>query len=477
MMKLLISLSLCITLFAQDTNSTKKMQNLEEDTLFHAQRESGLSLHDAINRAIELSPKMDAAYESVVQENKKIEEAKAGHLPTIDLSGDTGYEFRQFALDTASPQVNTPITSSSQYKKIDLYLTITENIWAGGSIENAIDEKDATAMASLYNYRDKLESLVVDTATSYFELVYSEIALKISRKNMKSYEKILNIVTIKEKNGAATKGDVNFIKANVDNAKTELVQRQKALSDAKAQYVYLLQTESTSELPYEISVELYREDLNASLSLCDELNAKILAQKSNIKATKFGFLATKGSFQPKIDFSINGETRNEFDVGIGKREKVNALLTFNYNLYKGSKDEATAIRLLSKMREQKYLYQDLKRQLNFEIKVLHRSVSSLSDSLKLTQSEVIAAREVVNSYWIAFQHGTQDLQALQLAQGNLNRAEQDYAKYKKDLIINNFALMRKTGVLLKELALIYNEDIEDFGTPELNLYTTFRDLE
>jgi len=477
MIRLLISLTLCIKLFALDTNTTQEITDLQEDTLFHAQRENGLSLHDALNRAIELSPKIYAAYESVVQSNQKVAEVEAGHLPTVDLSGDTGYEYRQFALDTASPQVNTPITSSSHYKKIDLYLTITENIWSGGSIENSIDEKDAASKASLYDYRDKLEALVVDTASAYFDVVYSEIALKVSLKNMKNYEKILNIVSIKEKNGAATKGDVNFIKANVDNAKTELIQRQKALSDAMAQYVYLLQTEDIIELPFETSMPIYSEDLNSSLMYADEMNAKILRQKSNIQSTKFGFLATKGTFHPKVDFSINGETRNEFDIGLGKREKVNALLTFNYNLYNGSKDEATAIRLLSKMREQKYLYKDLKHKLTFEIKVLHRSVSSLSDSLKLTQSEVLAARKVVKSYWIAFKHGTQDLQALQLAQRNLNRAEQDYAQYKKDLIINNFELMRKTGVLLKELSIIYNEDAEDFEDEELNLYSTFRDLE
>lgn len=477
MIKLLLSFTICINLFALDANTTKEITNLEEDSLFHAARENGLSVHDAINRAIQLSPKINASYESVVQSNQKVKEAEAGHLPVVSISGDTGFEARQFALDENAPSVNTDITTSSNYTKVDLYLTITENIWSGGSVQNAIDEKDALLNAALYSYRDKLETLVVDTTTTYFDVVYSEIALKISLKNMKHYEKILNIVSIKEKNGAATKGDVNFIKANVDNAKTELVQRQKALSDAVAQYMYLLQTQDQSELPYEISIDLYNEDLNASLEHADELNAKVLRQKSNITATKFGFLATKGSFHPKIDLLINGETRNEYDIGLGKREKAAALITFNYNLYNGNKDEATAVRLLSKMREQKYLYQDLKRLLTFEIKVLHRSVSSLSDSLKLTQSEVLAARKVVSSYWIAFQHGTQDLQTLQLAQRNLNRAEQDYARYKKDLIINNFELMRKTGTLLSELSLSYKKDADDFEVEELNLYTTYKDLE
>jgi len=478
MIRLLLSLTLFINLYALDTNTSKEIKYLENDTLFHAQRESGLSVYDAINRALKLNDKLNASYQVVIQDKQKVKEVEAGHLPVVNLSGDLGQETRTFKADDTNPEPagTAPVVKTYQYKKTDLYFTITENLWNGGSIENSVDEKDASLKASMYDYRDKLEEIVVDVTTTYFEVVYSEIALKIALKNMLHYEKILNIVSIKERNGAATKGDVNFIRANVDNAKTELLQRKKTLSDALAQYVYLLQTEKSTDLPYEITTDFYKADLNTSLINADLNNAKILKQKSYIKATKFGFLATRGNFQPKVDFTVNAESRNEFDVGIGQREKINALLTFNYNLYNGGKDEATAIRLLAKMNEQKYLYKDLKRSLVFEITVLNQSVSTLADSLGLTHSEVIAARKVVKSYWLSFQNGTQDLQALQLAQRNLNRAEQDYAKYKKDLIINNFELMRKTGDLLPKLSLLYKKEAKQFKSQEVNFYRGYNNL-
>ena len=473
---LLLATTLTLTLFALETTPEKKITKLEDDALFHANRESGLSIYEAMQKAIEQSPKLHAASEVVVQEKEKVAEAEAGHLPAINLSGDTGYEARQ---TTEDPSVESPsaVTSQYRYKKTDLYLTISENLWAGGSIENSIDEKEAYLKASLFDYRDQLETLVLDVATAYYNVVYSEIALKIALKNMKNYEKILKIVTIKEKNGAATTGDVNFIRANVDNAKTELAQKEKDVIDAISMYVYLLQTEQKEEMPYEISSPLYIADLNTTLSDADKYNAKLLRQRAYIKGTKFGFLATKGNFHPSVDLAINGESRNEFDIGPGgQREKVNALVTFNYNLYNGGKDEATAIRLLAKMKEQKFLYKDIERNIVFDLKVLNSSVTSLSQSLKLTENEVLAARKVVDSYWVAFQHGTQDLQALQLAQRNLNSAEQNYAKYKKDLILNNFALMKKTGALLKFLELPYKQNAAEFKG-DLNLFYEFSNLE
>ncbi len=468
------------TLASKELNATlaakpKPIKSLSEDPLFHANRESGLGVFEAMQRAIELSPKLGAAYEVVVQDKKKVEEVEAGHLPTVDFSGDAGYEEREVMPDTLETK-DPALTTRSRYKKTDLYLTITENLWAGGSIENSVDEKDANLKASLFDYRDKLESLVLDVANAYFNVVYSEIALKISNKNMRNYEKILNIVTIKEKNGAATTGDVNFIRANVDNARTELVQKEKNLKDAISNYIYLLQTDTNDTLPYEAESPLYIADLNTSLEEAHAYNAKLLKQRSYIKATTFGFLSTKGTFHPRVDLSLYGESKNEFDIGLGQREKVNALVTFNYNLYSGGKDEATAARLLSKMREQKYLYKDLERNIVFDINVLNSSVSSLSQSLKLTENEVLAARKVVDSYWVAFKNGTQDLQALQLAQRNLNSAEQSYAKYKKDLILNNYALMQKTGALLKFLEIPYKKNASEFES-NFNLFYQFSDLE
>lgn len=475
MIRLLLLCALSLTLFALENGPKNEITNLEEDPLFHANRESGLTIYEAMQKAVENSPKLNAAAQVVVQDKEKLVEVEAGHLPVINLSGDTGYEIRQATSDTLFTE-DPSLTSVSKYKKTDLYLTITENLWSGGSIENSVDEKEANLKASLFDYRDNLETLLLDVAVSYFDVVYSEIALKIAQKNMKNYEKILNIVTIKEKNGAATKGDVNFIRANVDNAKTDLVQREKSVIDAVSKYTYLLQIQTSDDMPYEITSALYLADLNTSLNDANKYNAKLLKQRSYIEATKFGFLATKGSFHPQVNLTINGETKNEFDIGLGQNDKVNALITFNYNLYNGGKDEATAIRLLAKMKEQKYLYQDLARNLIFEVKVLNSSITSLSQSLNLTQSEVLAARKVVESYWVAFQHGTQDLQALQLAQRNLNTAEQSYAKYKKDLILNNYALMKNTGMLLKFLELPYKQNASEFEG-ELDLFYEFSDLE
>ena len=449
----------------EDTQNT---QGLKEDSLFQLESKDGLSLYQAIVFSIENNPKIHASKQRIFQAQQRIEEAFADHLPTVDLSGNAGLEARSFTPDNAT--ISSPQTDRFHYKKTELYLNVKENIWAGGAIENKVDEQRQKLAATMYDHRNNLENVAIEMIETYFDVVYGKVALKVNQKNMEDFQKVLEIMQIKEKNGAATKGDLNFIRANVDNAKTELIRTKTSLSNALSFYTYLLDEAQSAHLPYETSVPLHFSDLATSIKLADENNAKIQRQKSYIAATKYSFDAQKGSYHPSVDLLLNGESRDEFDEGIGQRDKGSLLVSFNYNLYKGGKDEAKSLRLFAQMNEYKYSLADEERKLSFEIKVLHQSLNSLQESLSLTESEVISARKVVSSYWLAFKEGTQDLQALQLALRNLNRAELDYVNFQKNLYVDNFKLLQSTGELLQFLDINYDNRTEDFKQDNVNFW-------
>ncbi len=418
------------------------------------------NLYDAVMSTLDTNPKIKSASAKVMQAKFSKDESFADHLPSVQIFGNTGLETRSYQEDK---RVNpTAQTTDFSYKKAELYISISENIYNGGIIENSIDEKNERLKASIYDYRNLLERSSLDVIKAYLDIVYNKMAIDVNDKNMAMFEKILNIVSIKEENGAASSGDVNFIKANVDNAKTSLVKSRARYADAISNYEYQLGEFTSVNTPTQSDFNLSIFDLNSSLDKLEHKNALILRNKAYIQATAFSIKAQYGSFAPKIDFQINGESRNEFDKGLGERNKANALINFTYNLYRGGKDEAKLSRLNAKLSELKYNLADTSRKLRFETKVLNKSVSSLKSSLELTKSEVESARKVVDSYWLAFQNGTQNLQALQLAQRNLNRAEVDYVNYKKNLYIDYFKLLQRTGELLDYLKIEYKQSSKQF---------------
>jgi outer membrane protein, adhesin transport system len=445
--------------------------SLQDDPLFHIESENGLSLYQAILNAVESNPKIDASKQRVYQASQRVEEAYAGHLPTVDLSGNGGYETRSLTPDGTTTAV--PQTSRFHYKKTELYLNIKENIWAGGAIENKVDEQKQRLASMMYDHQANLENVAIEMIQTYFDVVYGQIALKVNEKNMQDFTKVLDIMKIKESNGAATKGDLNFIKANVDNAQTELIRTQTALSNALSFYTYLLGEQYSQKLPYEDTIPLQFSDLNTSLEKANTKNSRIQKQMANIQAAQYSLNAQKGTYHPTVDLLVNGESRDEFDEGVGQRDKASILLSFQYNLYNGGKDEATTLRLFSQMSEYRYTLADERRKISFQTKVLHQSLSALNRSIKLTESEVISARKVVNSYWVAFKEGTQDLQALQLALRNLNRAELDYVSFRKNLYVDNLKLLQSTGELLSFLDINYDREPEDYNEAQKDIWEEY----
>ncbi len=466
----ILSLIICTLLGANelDNNYSTQLENIEADPLFTIELKSGASLFEAIVYSLSHNAKIKASKQRVLQELASQSEKDAGHLPTLTLFGDAGYEKRSSETDA---NVNpTAQVTEYNYKKTELFFTFTENIYAGGAIENAVNEQRARVEATIYDHRNNLERASTEVISAYFNVIYNQIALKVNNKNMRKFEEILNIVSIKEENGAATSGDVNFIKANVESAKTDRVKTEAKLSNAISQYEYLLGFYDETNQPFESHVEINTGELNTSLDLLEKNNALILRQKSYITSAQFSLDGTKATFTPKVDFQVNGEARNEFDRGLGERNKLNALVNFNYNLYNGGKDQARYQRFYAKLSEQKFLLQDRRRELKFQTKVLYKSVTSSLESLKLTASEVTSARKVVDSYWIAFQNGTQNLQSLQLAQANLNRSELDFVEYKKSMSINYFKLLQLTGGLLPYLDINYASRPSGFKNNEVNFW-------
>ena len=84
---------------------------------------------------------------------------------------------------------------------------------------------------------------------------------------------------------------------------------------------------------------------------------------------------------------------------------------------------------------------------------MYENILSSQDALKHTKKEVEANLQVTKSYWTAFKYGTQDIQALLLAQRALNRSELDVVKEQQAYTNGYFKLMGQTGTLLHTLHL------------------------
>ena len=427
---------------------TKKRQNKKTIKKTPKKIDNQMLLKDAILISLNRSNKILALREKVIQQKHKVETKLANFKPNITLYANGGYTY----IHTRSNTDN-----EDSYPSGDLQLSINENIYAGGKHINELRKEEAILKSESAKFRSKVEEEVLKIIEAYLDLYYQKRAIDIEKKNMKSLQKILEIVKIKEKNGATTKGDLNNIESKVENASNSLVKVVSKYQNSLAFYQYFVGKENANKIPSEgkfLFKEYKKEDL---LKIGEKKNAKLQINRYKIEAQKFDLYAKKSAFYPKLDFIISA--KEKFSDGVNdpyRDEKASAMLSLSYNLYKGGSDRAKVESSFSKIRELQYKYIDILESTKYNILQLFENINSLKESIKHTSNEVKANKKVTSSYWNAFKYGNQDIQALLLAQRALNRSQQDELKESKNYMMGYFKLLAQSGELLEFLK------IEDF---------------
>jgi outer membrane protein TolC len=411
-----------------------------------------ISLKDALLISLNRSHKIQSLKEKVIQQIYKVREKEGVFLPNITLYSTSGYEYYH---------TRDKKDIKDKYKKGDIQLNLTQNIYAGGKNSAELNREKAKLLSETASFREKVEEESLKVIEAYLDLYFQKQAIEIEEKNFASLQEILKIVETKERNGAATKGDLNNIKSKVENASTALVKARSRYQNSLSFYRYFLGEENGKKFPKDEKFDFKNYTEANVFDIFKDKNAKLLINRYKIDAQSFDYEAKKSAFKPTVDLILTSKAKySKAEIDPMREDKASAMISINYNLYKGGSDKAKLLSSKSKLRALKHQYRDIVDSTKYNLKQLFENVKSVNESLSHIKEEVEANRKTLKSYWSAFKYGNQDIQALLLAQRALNRSKQDELKEKKNYILGHFKLLSQTGELLEFLGL------EDFVNPQ-----------
>ena len=414
--------------------------------------QKGISLHKALLIALNRSKKILSLREKVIQQKRKVDEKRGAFMPNVTLYSNAGYNYVHTRSDKKT---------EDKYPTADAQLSITENIYAGGKHSASLKKEKAKLKSESASFREKVEDETLKIIEAYLNLYYQKKAIDIENKNMQNLQKILKIVQIKEKNGATSKGDLNNIKSKVENASSALVKASSKYQNTLAFYEYFLGKDNAKYKPSQGEFHFSVYSKKQLFKNFEKYNAKLQINRYKLLAQKYDYQAKKAPFRPNVDLIVTGKEKfSKANVDPYRDEKASAVLSLNYNLYKGGQDKAKLLASKSKIAQLQYQYTDMLESTKYNLKQLFENISSLDDSLIHTKKEVDANKKALQSYWDSFKYGNQDIQTLLLAQRALNRSQQDLLKEKENYILGHFKLLKQTGEILQFL------HIEDFVNPK-----------
>jgi outer membrane protein, adhesin transport system len=398
-----------------------------------------VSLMDVVLETVSNSALLKASREQVIQSEIKLKDAIAGYYPTFGFESQTG-------------RTQSASKSNDYYFKYyndrNYKLIFNQNIYSGGETTNNVKSLEKELNVAKNKYNLVLQEEITKAIKAYFDVVFAYRTVLASENNMKNLNRILEIVTIKYDNGAATIGDLTAIKANVSNAQTALTKVRSKLVESIRYYEYIVGNNYVETLPYE-------KNFNINVSTFDLLyerglkrNRTILNYYESIESEKYNLKSKESTFSPKLDFEVSVDNIMEQEDATTREKDFNALIKLTYNFYNGGRDKNKILTSFSAIRELNFKLDEEKKKLKWNISKLFTSIKSTNESLKSNISEVISLRKMVEAYWDEFNLGQQDLQSLLQGHKQLNAAEIELIKYESGNITDFFTLLGYTGDLL-----------------------------
>ncbi len=412
--------------------------NIEKSTIDVSNYEK-VKLIDVVLETLSHADLLKSAREKVIQYELKLKNAIADYYPTINAEYNHG--------KTRSTPGDDDAKRFKYFKDENYSIVLNQNLYSGGATYNNIKSVEKKLEVAKNQYQTTLDSEIKKAIKAYFGVVFANRSVMVNERNMKKLKKILEIVTIKYDNGAASIGDLTSIKANVANTMTKLVKVNSKFVEALRYYEYIVGVNFEKTLPYEKNFDVDISSFDELYKRALEKNKDLINYYKSIEDEKFIQKKSKAAFRPKVDLELSyTKTTDEEDMEEDE-SALNAEITLSYNIFNGGKDKNKVLESNSKIRDLYYKLSEEKKKLKWNLSKIYTSLISVSQALESTITEVKASRKMVSSYWDAFKLGEQDLNTLLQGQRQLNTAETELVNYEKSNITDFFNTLELTGDL------------------------------
>lgn len=302
------------------------------------------TLEEVLSSAYATNPTLQARRARLRAADEGVPQALANWRPTVTLSGDAGrgrYESNQ-----ASKRES--IRDPKNYA-----LSVNQPLYRGGRTTAQTQQAESSVMAERALLQATEQSILLNAATAYLNVVRDEAVLKLNINNEQVLRRQLEAAQERFRVGEITRTDVSQAEARLSRATADRVAAEGTLQNSRANFINVVgRPPETPQAPQgAVSVPASFDEIK-SLTLAK--NPNVIAADWTAKAAKDGIDLVFGELLPTV--SLSGEYSRALDNSSRSAdgnhiegENLEAKLNVSVPLYEGGGT-------YSRVRAQKHTY-------------------------------------------------------------------------------------------------------------------------
>jgi len=222
-------------------------------------------------------------------------------LPTVNLTGDYTRldEVTSFEIDTPTGKEMIRFGDEDNYSAV---LTVTQPIFAGGSIPARINSSRLLSLLTDETVRAAVQDVVYTAEHAYYDVLLSQHLLEISTDAVRSAQAHLDNVKQRQRGGIAADFDVLRAEVELSNFQAEYIQNKNAINVAKASLIKIMGVSQDSD--FILSDELFYVPSSITMEQAVETAYRnrpdLLGREFDIKMQKELLKITRSQYFPVV---------------------------------------------------------------------------------------------------------------------------------------------------------------------------------
>jgi len=372
-------------------------------------------------------------------------------LPNVALSADYTRldEVTSFDIDTPTGK------SKVQFGDVDNYsvgLTVTQPIFAGGSIPARINAARLFSLLTDETVREAVQQLVYAAQYAYNNVLLSQHLVEISNDAVRSARAHLDSVKQRQQGGIASDFDVLRAEVELSNFRAELIQNKNAINIATANLVKVMGVSQDSDFVLSDQLEYVpsKVTVEQAVEAAYRNRPDLFSREFDIKYQKELLKIIRGQYWPAVSAYYTNtwskpdpHSMMEIEWGHAWQAGVMASLP----IFDGFTREGEVIAQKARVKQAQVNLIDAEETALFELTKAQLSIENAKEFVESQRLNLTRAKEGLRLAEVGYKEGTNTQVEMIDAQAALTTARVNYYQAIYSHIIAKLDLQKAMGTL------------------------------
>lgn len=398
------------------------------------------TLQEAAQYMLQSNPEVKAQFYNQMAREKEVRQAKAGYLPTIDVTLGAGVARQHVpAFDTTLPTTST--------------VSVRQNVFRFFGTQHEVERQEARARSQRYLLHGSSENNALLACKVYLNVLRNQALLDLAQENLINHMRIHDQVKLRSDSGVDRRADLDQVKGRVALAQSNLAAAQANLADSLSDYqavVGYLPGELSDPPSVEAALPLTQEEAE---KLALQGNPVLKSARSDLKAREAQHEAAVSQLYPSLDLALDYKWQNDYADIPGRREEFQAMAFVTFNILNGGWNRARLGQTRYEVYEAQEIQEKVRRQTQQSIRLSWEANRSAAERLGYLEEYVKSAGQTAEAFAAQWSIGRRTMFDLLDTQAELINAKASRVNSQYDKRYAEYRILNGISRLLANLGL------------------------